>query len=237
MRYRKGSFTIVPNKEALRGVDTYAQTLFIWICSYADDDGICYPSIKRLAEDCATSRSTIKKKIKVLEDIGLIRKSERKREDEDVNMTNLYQIILSETVGRDMAGVGRQMTEGGSSDDRGGGSSDDHRTQSNIELNPKNSIEGVSFDDFWGNYPVKRAKGKAKKKWDKLDEETQKQILQDIIVRQDSKQGDPQWLKEDGQFIPYPTTYLNQERWQDEWEPEKREKDETKILQASSKSR
>jgi len=24
-----------------------------------------------------------------------------------------------------------------------------------------------------------------------------------------------QWLKDDGQFIPHPTTWLNQERWND----------------------
>ena len=34
--------------------------------------------------------------------------------------------------------------------------------------------------------------------------------------------GSDQWLKEDGQYIPYPATWLNKRRWEDP--PEKREK-------------
>ena len=34
------------------------------------------------------------------------------------------------------------------------------------------------------------------------------------------------WLKDKGQFIPYPTTWLNQGRWEDEVEPAVKQQEE-----------
>ena len=39
------------------------------------------------------------------------------------------------------------------------------------------------------------------------------QLMLDALVWQKLQ---PQWLKDGGQFIPHPSTYLTQERWLDE---------------------
>lgn len=69
------------------------------------------------------------------------------------------------------------------------------------------------FEQFWNRYPKKKDKTKTKKIWDKkkYPPETVKIILDDIEKR---KQDDVEW--QDKQFIPYPSTYLNGERWNDE---------------------
>lgn len=80
-----------------------------------------------------------------------------------------------------------------------------------IQSNPIQPVTVDRFDDFFSKYP-KRVKGKpAREIWKrkKLDSLAD-QIIQDVAMRLSS---DRRWL--DG-FIPDPTTYLNQERWNDE---------------------
>jgi hypothetical protein len=70
------------------------------------------------------------------------------------------------------------------------------------------------FDVFWQAYPRKTAKADARKAWCKLapDAALQAEILEALAwqVRQ------PQWVKDGGEFIPYPATWLRGERWADE---------------------
>ena len=73
--------------------------------------------------------------------------------------------------------------------------------------NEKN--EKISFGDFWNLYSKKIGdKKRCLKKWDSLPLETQQKIISTIPVFISS-------IK-DKQFQPYPETYLNQERWNDE---------------------
>lgn len=72
----------------------------------------------------------------------------------------------------------------------------------------------LSFAQFWMVYPRKRARAVALKSWKRIapDETTLAQIL--IGVMRYIRSGE--WT--DPQFIPYPATFLNQERWKDEVE-------------------
>lgn len=69
------------------------------------------------------------------------------------------------------------------------------------------------FDLFWSVYPKKEAKAKALIAWNKakIDDETAQRIIKAVENRRKTEQ----WLKENGQFIPLPATYLNQARWND----------------------
>jgi hypothetical protein len=92
MKYEKGSFTVIPNKEALRGLDPVMQCVFFWICAYADDKGQCYPSRSRLADDVGCSVRTIDKALLELCRAEMLVKQTRFVGNE--NATNLYQILL-----------------------------------------------------------------------------------------------------------------------------------------------
>jgi len=74
-----------------------------------------------------------------------------------------------------------------------------------------NTLRG--FDACWEVYPKKVSKGQAKKTWSKLkpDEELYRKIHAAILVQREL----PKW-KEDKQFIPHFSTWLNAERWEDE---------------------
>ena len=70
----------------------------------------------------------------------------------------------------------------------------------------------ATFDQFWTLYPRKTAKPKAYDIWRRKGLHA---IADQIIASvQAHIETDPQWL--DPQFIPHPTTYLNQGRWEDE---------------------
>jgi DNA-binding Lrp family transcriptional regulator len=112
MKYKKGSFITIPNIEKLKELDAYSQALFIWMCYHSNQDGFCFPSRKKLAEESGMSLASVKRSIKKLEDKGVIKKTTRKKGKK--NMTNLYEIIILR--------VGSERTQGGSERTQGVGS-------------------------------------------------------------------------------------------------------------------
>ena len=70
------------------------------------------------------------------------------------------------------------------------------------------------FDQFWEEYPVKKAKKYAETIWfRKINPDIAQLIIEDVKRR---KVQDSQWTKDGGMWIPHASTYLNQERWNDE---------------------
>jgi hypothetical protein len=80
------------------------------------------------------------------------------------------------------------------------------------EGNDASSRDG--FEDFWSQYPSKKAKADAIKAWGKIkpDEKLQASILKAVAAQ---CQG-VDWLKEGGRFVPHAATWLNGSRWLDE---------------------
>lgn len=71
-----------------------------------------------------------------------------------------------------------------------------------------------SFLSFWSAYPKRRSKGEAFKAWRALDpSEEQVRVILDAINRA-TKTAD--WLKDSGQFIPFPATWLRARGWEDD---------------------
>lgn len=77
---------------------------------------------------------------------------------------------------------------------------------------PANGLD-ERFEDFWKAYPKKTAKDDARKAFDKRkpDAEMLALMLAALAVQTTS----PTWMKDGGQFIPNPATWLNGGRWQD----------------------
>lgn len=82
---------------------------------------------------------------------------------------------------------------------------------------PKKSLQEERFDEFWKAYPRKSNKGGARKAWKKLSPD--KELFAKIMAALEVAKKCEQWTKDRGQFIPYPATWLNQERWDDDYGP------------------
>lgn len=70
------------------------------------------------------------------------------------------------------------------------------------------------FEQFWKAYPKKKNKGQAEKAFKKLNGIDIDVLLSSIEKAKQSSE----WMKDGGQFIPYPATWLNAKGWEDEYD-------------------
>tara|TARA_Y100001973_G_scaffold103238_1_gene170043 strand:- start:9 stop:425 length:417 start_codon:yes stop_codon:yes gene_type:complete len=80
-------------------------------------------------------------------------------------------------------------------------------------------VEGTimgNFDDFWAIYPRKKEKKRAKNYFNKLTKKTQLECIEGVkmYIKQIEAQGTEK------QFIKHPSTFINGENWEDEFEIE-----------------
>lgn len=70
------------------------------------------------------------------------------------------------------------------------------------------------FDEFWSAYPKKKAKDDARKAFDKR--KPTRALVAVMVAAVKRHMASEDWQKDGGKFIPYPATWLNDGRWQDE---------------------
>lgn len=75
-------------------------------------------------------------------------------------------------------------------------------------------VADLAFQRFWEAYPRKDAKKAAIKSWMK-EAVYFTDIQDDIMAALERQKKQPQWLKDDGEFIPLPASWLNGRRWED----------------------
>jgi len=75
------------------------------------------------------------------------------------------------------------------------------------------------FESFWNLYPRKIGKGAAYLAWKRIDLPKHELLMlcQLALAWQTTSEG---WTQDKGKYIPHPTTYINQRRWEDENENE-----------------
>lgn len=77
----------------------------------------------------------------------------------------------------------------------------------------------MTFENFWSQYPRKIGKLTAKRSWEKLSLDNQQKALEAIAEHR------KYWVAKgtDWEFIPHASTWLNQERFEDELVIEQKE--------------
>jgi len=72
----------------------------------------------------------------------------------------------------------------------------------------------MGFQQFWEAYPKKVGKGDARKEWARISPGVE--LIGEMLKALSLQKRSEAWLKEGGQFIPNPSTWLHQRRWEDE---------------------
>ena len=85
----------------------------------------------------------------------------------------------------------------------------------NPNPNPTPAQQESAFGAFWTAYPNKKAKSAALKAFSKLKLDTA--LLAEMLKAIEVQKQSAQWQKDSGQFIPMPSTWLNQRRWEDDY--------------------
>lgn len=98
------------------------------------------------------------------------------------------------------------------------GEIDKGRIDNEIDKDPYRIDKADTFQTFWKAYPRKDAKVQARKAFDKLspDAALQARILDSLAKFKTCDQ----WQREDGKYVPFASTWLNQRRWEDETTPQ-----------------
>lgn len=94
-------------------------------------------------------------------------------------------------------------------------------TQGKANRKPKTNTPHTpheGFDRFWSAYPKKTAKAEAIKAFAKVAPDSE--LLDKMLEAIEAAKGTKDWMKDGGQFIPFPSTWLNQRRWEDHLEAE-----------------
>jgi hypothetical protein len=80
----------------------------------------------------------------------------------------------------------------------------------NPESRPAHAREDV-FEQFWKCYPRKEGKQKARSAFAKVDVD-----VDTLLAALEQQKKSAQWLKNNGEFIPHASTWLNGKRWEDQ---------------------
>lgn len=91
----------------------------------------------------------------------------------------------------------------------------DNDTKSNEDTVKKTTLDDTRFESFWKAYPKKSGKKKAQESWKRI--KVTEELYQKILSAIEQAKISDQWKRDNGQFIPFPATWLNQGRWDDEY--------------------
>lgn len=196
-----------------------AKALYSLLATYADAEGVCWPSIAVLAEGLGSSESTIHRALGELQDKGVIERTERKRSNG--SQTTSVNVLL------DWSSVRR----GGVTHDTPGGSTSDtpmNKTNEQdhslarpvVEREKESKAQSTErdralFAQWWDLYPKKVGKQAALRAYIKAIKTTDPACLLTGLTSQaealDQRKGEG--------FCPDPATWINAGRWDDEVTP------------------
>ncbi|MEZ9547806.1 MULTISPECIES: helix-turn-helix domain-containing protein [Vibrio] len=197
----------------------------------ANDSGVCWPSYEYIADMCEVDRRTVMRHIKTLEEMGFV--SVRTRKGKKGNSSNVYQLNLGGdklSPHSDTRSLGVVSEDHHPSDPMSPGIS--HRTSQlePIKNKQKKSSELEScFARLWAAYPTKKSKKNSLAKFKSIvtaqsepPEVFTEMLCRDVETRVANRQFGFDKL--------HLTTYLNQERWNDDHE-------KTRTSQTAPKNR
>ena len=91
---------------------------------------------------------------------------------------------------------------------------DNVTTNNNIYDFIEEKYDNKIFEKFWNEYPKKISKGNAEK-WFKKNKPTN-DLVDLMIEKLKIYKETEQWKKDNGKYIPYPSSWLNAKGWEDE---------------------
>jgi len=196
-------FAIVPEWIIDLDISSTAFRLYAVLARYADNHTHrAFPSRETLSQRLRCSIKTVERAVRELQATGAIRCESRGR-----YQSNMYTLIVTPPKG-DKNVPRTKMSDEGTKMSR--------RVDKNVALTiPKEldpiELEGARdrFDDFWELYPRKVGKIAARKAWDRLT--VKPEIVIDGVERMVADPNLPSL-----EFLPHPSTWLNEGRWEDE---------------------
>lgn len=198
-------FTMVANEVLYRrDISLKAKGIFAYLFSKPESWDF---AAERICLECREDRKTILSALKELELVGLLNR--RKLPSGRVEYMIEYATQSPKSGLRHSDPKSEKGTVAkGHSGKNGLLSNTEGVSNTEEESNKEESCYG--FEEFWNDYPLKVSKKKAQQIYSRIKEVDRAVIKLDLPKRKETDS----WKRE---FIPHPTTYLNGERWTDEY--------------------
>ncbi len=225
MAENKKSFIIYTSwKRWLDGLNLEQKGMWLdWMLSYTNDENPLFPKDQAVMIACMMAQDTLKRDLKKYEDRKARLMKNGKQYQTKIDNVNTEVIPISERNRTEVGGVNVNdnvnvnVNDNVLSNDNVNNISVINNTCSKSDLN--GGVNEDKFNRFWSEYPRKVGKDKCQKwfKAHKVTDELLNKMLDTISKFKQSKG----WLKDNGQYIPHPYTWLNRGGWNDELEQEK----------------
>ena len=212
-----GYFAVIPGGLLhASDVSDGAKLFYCEVSRRCNERGYCWASNEALAGDLNCGERTISRYVSELEDTGAIFTedvgvSDRKRRHE-------RRIRLAETCGFNIAKNGDvNVAKNGELNVAKNGEVNNRLnniSKNNPPIAPQGGERDLMFDRFWALYPRKANKKAARRAWDKLKPDLL--LCSQMSVALKAQMRSEQWTRDGGQYIPYPSTWINGRRWEDE---------------------
>lgn len=181
---------------------------------------ICWPSRQKIADRCGLPLCKISTSTTRLVELGWLKKygdggrSKSSKYEFHVPDLNRETVTDSVTVTKPVT-VTDSVTKTVTDSVRGIELTNELTNSLSIRGGVKKGGNKLSgFENFWSVYPKRKSKADAQKAWKKIepDEQLQQTIIDAVLLATKSDQ----WQSDNGKYIPYPATWLNGKRWNDE---------------------
>ncbi len=211
-----------------------AKLVLLVIANYADENGECWPSIERLAEETEQGESTIRRHLAGLKSAGLLAWERQRRSDGSLSV-NRYSLPLDlstttarfehhhrsnraapalKTDAHHRSPVSAQEEPSLEPSSIPAHAQPDAQRDAQMRMRTSRTAHDDDFETWWKSYPRRVDKGRARKAYATAAKKAPvEQLLAAAINYAASRAG------QDPKFTKHPTTWLNAESWLDEPEP------------------
>ena len=187
--------------------------VLVAMANFASDTGSSFPGVETIRQITGLNDKTISNALKTLEDLDFIWDTGKKAGA--TGKVKVYQLPNDACAIPPKKGVLKSGSNPVVIPEESGSN-----TPLKDPLHIEEPVTGTKtptfeayFEAFWKSYPRHVNKSKAKAA---LLKALKKTSLETIIKNLSTQKKTDQWTKDNGQFIPHPTTWLNGERWEDE---------------------
>lgn len=206
-------FSIIPEWVLDADISDRAVRVYAVLARYADNDTLtAFPSRATLAKRLRCVTRSVDRALSELESIGAIVKHSRHDEVKG-NASNLYVLrrIPTDPSDTTVAPLATQESPPWRQESRPPSDTTVALTITR-ELDPEELDIDMAFDTFWSAYPRRTAKGRARTAFEKALKKTSlKNILQAVELY--TVQVEDKSIE----YVAHPATWLNGERWDDDY--------------------
>ena len=92
--YKSGTFCTVSIKQ-IKGLHPYQQIIYVWLSHHANQEGVSWPSVRVLAQECGITTRSVTTHLSQLEAKGFLIKENRLSQSNG-NLSNSYTIVIKD---------------------------------------------------------------------------------------------------------------------------------------------